>query len=97
MMMIFDLSDCEIDYDPDIDPDFVHTINFLVILPHLTKEKCVVLWAADVPEANNHDITDSHFQSSIATRVKLHADKRHVDGSVVNSGWPIFCCVQQEL
>ena len=44
-------------------------------LPHLTKEKWVVLWAADAPEANNHDITDSHFQSAIATRVKLYADK----------------------
>ena len=35
----------------------------------------VVLLAADIPEANNHDITDSHIQSAIATRVKLHDDK----------------------
>ena len=37
MMMIFDLSDCELNYDPDIDPDLVHTVNYLVRLPHLTK------------------------------------------------------------
>ena len=74
-MMIFNLSDCEIDYEPDIDPDLVQTVNYLVTLLHLTKEKWVVLWAADAPEAINHDITDSHFQFSIATHVKLHDDK----------------------
>ena len=72
--MIFDVSDCEIDYDPDIDPDLVQTVNYLVTLSHLAKEKWVVLWAAGALEANNHDITDSHFQSAIATRVKLHDD-----------------------
>ena len=74
-MMIFDLNDCELDFDPDIDPDLVQTVNYLVRLPHLTKEKWVVLWAADALETNNNDITDSHFQSAIATRVKLHDDK----------------------
>ena len=72
MMMIFDLSDCEIDYEPDIDPDLVKTMDNWVTLPHLSKEKQVVLQAADAPEASNHH---SHFQSSIATRVKLHDDK----------------------
>ena len=32
----------------------------------------MVLCPADAPEANNNDITDRHFQSSIATRIKLH-------------------------
>ena len=44
-------------------------------LPHLTKEKWVVLWAANAPEVNNNDITYSQFQSAIATCVKLHDDK----------------------
>ena len=75
MMMIIDLGDCEIETQPDIDPDLVHTLKYIVPLPHLVREKWAVLWAADAPEANNSEITDSNFQSTIATRVKLHDDK----------------------
>ena len=34
-----------------------------------------MLWATDVPEANNNDITDSNFHSNIATCVRLHDNK----------------------
>ena len=33
------------------------------------------MWAADAPEAIGDEITDSHFQSDIADRVKLQDDK----------------------
>ena len=75
MMMIIDLGDCEIETQPDIDPDLVHTLNYIVPLTHLTREKLVVLLAADAPEVNTSEITDSHFQSVIAKRVKLHDNK----------------------
>ena len=75
MMMIIDLGDCEIETQPDIDPDLVHTLNYIVPLPHLTREMWVVLWAANAPETNYSEITDIHFQSAIATHVKLHDDK----------------------
>lgn len=75
MMMIIDLGDCIIETQPDIDSDLVRTLKYIVSLPHLTREKWVVLWAADAPKANNSEITDSHFQSAIATRVKLHNGK----------------------
>ena len=74
MMMIFDLSDCEIDNTPDIDPDLHETLDHVASFQHLTREKWVVLCPADAPEANNNDITDRHFQSSLATRIKLHDD-----------------------
>ena len=75
MMMIIDLSDCIIDTQPDIDSYLVHTLNYMVPLPYLTRDKWIVLWTADTPEANNNDMTDSYFHSNFATRVELHDDK----------------------
>ena len=73
--MIIDLGDCEIETQPDIDPDLVHTLNHIVPLAHLAREKWVVLWATDAPETNNSEITDSHFHSTITPHVKLHDSK----------------------
>ena len=70
-----DFTDYEIYDQPDIDPDYSHTMDFMVLLSHLIKGKEVVLWVVDVPYANDDDITDSHVQSAITAHVNLHDDK----------------------
>ena len=47
--MILDLSECEISYEVDIDQGQVSTIAHVTTLPHLTKDKWVVIKAAEPP------------------------------------------------
>ena len=53
--MIIDLGDCKIDAQPDIDPDLVYTLNYIIPFPHLTTEEWVELWATDAPEGNTSE------------------------------------------
>ena len=46
------------------------------IVHHLSKQLWVVVLSSVTPKASQrHDLTNSHFDSSILTRIKLHDDK----------------------
>ena len=76
--MILDLTEIDIMYENDFNNginDNQPRTNETVI-HHLTQEVWVVVLTAVSPKASdNNDLTDSHFDSSIITRVKLHDDK----------------------
>ena len=76
--MILDLTDIDIMYEDDFNNgnnDNQPRTNETAI-HHLTQEVWVVVLTAVSPKASdNNDLTDSHFDSSIITRVKLHDDK----------------------
>ena len=44
------------------------------IIPHLTKEKQVIVLAAEFPQAEQHQFTDSHVDAMILTRIRLYGD-----------------------
>ena len=44
-------------------------------MPHLTKERWVIVSAAESPRAEQHQLTDSHFDAKISTSISLHDDK----------------------
>ena len=75
IMMIVDLTNVEINVEPDIDPDAVvdgetATNN----VPHLTNEIWLLVLAADSPIVEPNEVSDNHFESSIHKRIKLHND-----------------------
>ena len=45
-----------------------------MIIPHLTTEKWVVLLLGKESEARRYELTNSHLQSKLSKRVKLHSD-----------------------
>ena len=73
--MILDLSDCDIIYDADIDPDATPLHSNVIPIRLLTKEKWVVILTTEAPTVHNDELTDYHYDSSITTRIKLHEDK----------------------
>ena len=73
--MILDLSECEISYEVDIDQDQVSTIAHVAILPHLTKDKWVVIKAAESPAIISSELTYDHLTCDMITRIKLDEDR----------------------
>ena len=74
-MTIIDLSECDIIHNMDQDPDTIPDDTDQQVIPHLTKEKLVIVLAAESPQAEQHELTDAHFDSKILTRIRLHDDK----------------------
>ena len=59
------------DQDLDTIPDDAEQQNIL----NLTEEKWVVVLAEDSPHAEQHQLADSHVDSKILPRIRLHNDK----------------------
>ena len=75
IMMILDLTDINIIYDIDCDPDNLTHDPDNVTLKHLTNEKWMVVLAAEISQENfATSLSDDHFDSRIGTRLKLHSD-----------------------
>ena len=76
ILMILDLSECDISYEPDIHPDQInHTPNQTKIT-HLTKEKWVVVKASTAPRADDNDLSEQHLNSRIIHRITLDPDMK---------------------
>ena len=73
--MILDLSACEITYEVDIDHDQISTLSHVATIPHLTKDKWVVIKAAESPSILASELTDDHLTSDIITRIKLDQER----------------------
>ena len=73
--MILDLSECEINYEVDIDQDQVSTIAHVATLPHLTKYKWVVIKAVESPSVLSSELMDGHFTCDMITRIKLDKER----------------------
>jgi hypothetical protein len=73
-MMILDLSECEVNYERDVNPDITSAASSTIQINYLTNEKWVVIQAATSPEADSENLTDNHFDSKIHTRIKLYDD-----------------------
>ena len=71
LLMILDLSACEITYDVDIDHDQLSTLSHVATIPHLTKDKWVVIKAVESPSTLASELTDDHLTSDIITRIRL--------------------------
>ena len=74
IIMIIDLSNCDITYEMDQDPDTIPDDANERVIAHLTNEKWAIVLAAESPAAGAHHLTDYHFDSCITTRVRLHSD-----------------------
>ena len=72
--MIIDLADAEISYECESNTDGEHSSRAVIPIRHLTKEKRVIVLAAEGHEVSNEDLTDSHFDSIMHIRIKLHYD-----------------------
>ena len=59
------------DQNPDIIPDDADQ----QVIPHLTKEKWVIVLVAEYPQAGHHQLTDAHFDYKILIYVRTHGDK----------------------
>ena len=57
--MIIDLSECVIAYDTGIDLDTTSSHSIVISIRHLTKEKRVVFLAAEAPNTDNYELTDT--------------------------------------
>ena len=75
LLMILDLSACEITYEVDIDHDQISTLSHVATIPHLTKAKWVVIKAAQSPSTLASELTDDHLTSDIITRIKLDEER----------------------
>ena len=73
--MILDLTACEISYEVDIDQDQLSTISHVTTISHLTKDKWVVIKAAESPSTLSSELTDDHLTCDIITRIKLDEDR----------------------
>ena len=69
--MILDLTACEISYEVDIDQDQLSNISHVSTIPHLTKEKWVVIKAAESPSIIAAELTDDHLTCDLIKRIKL--------------------------
>ena len=75
LLMILDLSACEITYEVDIDQDQISTLLHVATIPHLTKNKWVVIKAAESPSILASELTDDHLLSDIITRIKIDKER----------------------
>ena len=69
--MNIDLTDAEISYD-ERNTDGEYSSRTVQSIIHLTKEKWVIVLAAEGHTASYKVLTDNHFDSTIHTRIKLH-------------------------
>ena len=76
IMMILDFTDINIMYNVDCDPDAIEdNIEIDVTIRHLTNEKWMVVLAAETSQQDEElNLSDSHFDSKIGIRLKLHSD-----------------------
>ena len=75
IMMIIDLTHVDIDSDPDRNPDGICPVYPDNNFPHLTNEKWVIVHAAKgATITDDSQLSDSHFDSGIHTRIELHDD-----------------------
>ena len=75
ILMILDLTECEICEDVDIDQDQIATASHVVRIPHLTQEKWAVIKAAELSSILSSELTDDHFVNEIITRIKLDEER----------------------
>jgi len=75
ILMILDLTECEICEDVDISPDQTDTTSHAIRIPHLTQEKWVVVKAAESSSILSSELTDDHFVNDIITRIKIDEDR----------------------
>ena len=75
ILMILDLSECEISYEVDFDEDEASDIAHVATIPHLTKDKWVVVKAAESPSVLASELTDDHFTCDMITRIKLDEER----------------------
>ena len=61
-----------VNIDIDIDHDNSLLTNEPCVISHLTKEKWIVILAAESPIAASEYIIEHHIKSDITTRIKLH-------------------------
>ena len=74
IMMIIDLSECDIVHTMDQDPDTIPLDAADRIIHHLTNEKWVILLASESPEVQSDQFPNTYFDSPILKRIKLHND-----------------------
>ena len=74
IIVILDLSECEIVHNMEHNPDTLPDDATDRVVPHLSKEKWVILVAAQSLEINPDELNDAHFDSKIYKRIKLHND-----------------------
>ena len=71
ILMIVDLTDMEISYDPDINPNTTVDMEDVNVHKHLTNEVWMIVHAATSPKADSSDLSDQHLDSSISQWIKL--------------------------
>ena len=74
ILMILDLTECDISYEPDVDPDIINQTPNVTRITHLTNKKWVVVKAAIAPRVNETDITVDHLDCKIIIRITLDPD-----------------------
>ena len=75
IMMIVDVSECDITYATDIDPDTTSSYSIITPTRHVTKEKWTVLFSNEAPKTNHDELIYYHFDSNLTTLIKLHDNK----------------------
>ena len=75
ILMILDLTECKISTEVDVDQDQIDNVSHVAQMPHLTKEKWVVIKAAESPSVLSSNVTDDHLLNPIMTRIKLDEDR----------------------
>lgn len=75
--MILNLSDCDITYNMDQDPDTIPDDANERVVTQVTDKNWIIILVAESPHDVHHDahhLIDSHFDSVITKWVKLHSD-----------------------
>ena len=71
IMMIVDLSQTDISYQPEINPNNAEGLDDVNIHKHLTNEVWMIVHAAISSKASTADLSNNHFDSSISQWIKL--------------------------
>ena len=74
-MLSIDLSDCDISYEIDPDPDILPDDVWKIIIPYLNKERWVIVLASENSQEKTDSLNNSHFQSVIITYIRFHSEK----------------------
>ena len=75
ILMILDLTQCDISTEVDVDQDQIDIVSHVAQIPHLTKEKWAVIKAVESPSVLSSNLSDDHFINPIITRIKLDEDR----------------------
>ena len=73
-MMIIDLRHCKIIHEMDQDLDIIPDNASDIVIPHLTREIWVVILVVEGSKAKRDELANTHFQSKLLKRVKLHSE-----------------------